>query len=112
MNRIVMAALIGLSTTAGASASEAMVANHSGLPIDELSVSAPGQKAWGPNLLDGVAEGALDDGKSLTVAGLKEGTWDFKIDAPDEGISCVIPNVTVGKGGAVDLTPDLGKACK
>ncbi len=112
MNRTVIAALIALSTTAAAYAGAAMVANHSGLPIDELSVSEPGKKAWGPNLLDGVAEGALDDGKSLAVAGLKEGVWDLKIDAPDEGVSCVIANVTVGKGGAVDLTPELGKACK
>lgn len=87
------------------------VTNHSGLPIDELTVSAAGKNAFGANLMDGIKEGALDDGKTVTIAALADGTYDFKISAPDEGVLCTIKGVTV-KGSKVTLTPKEGKACK
>jgi hypothetical protein len=87
------------------------VSNHSGLPIDELFAAAPGTTNWGKNLLEGVAEGALDTGKTYAVSGLSDGTYDLKLSAPDEMVLCTIKNVKV-KGGKVDLTPALGKACK
>lgn len=87
------------------------VTNHSGLPIDELTVSAAGANAFGANLMDGVKEGALDDGKTVTIAELADGTYDFKISAPDEGVLCTIANVKV-EGAKVELTADQGKSCK
>ena len=87
------------------------VTNHSGLPIDELTVSAAGKNTFGANLMDGIKEGALDDGKTVTIADLADGTWDSKISAPDEGVLCTISNVKV-EGSKVELTPDLGKACR
>lgn len=87
------------------------VTNHSGLPIDELTVSAAGKNAFGANLMDGVKEGALDDGKTVTIAALADGTYDFKISAPDEGVLCTIKNVAV-KSSKVTLTKKEGKACK
>lgn len=88
-----------------------MIHNNSGLPIDELSAAAPGTKDWGKNLLEGVPEGAFDTGKSIEVDGLVDGTYDLRISAPDEGLLCYMSNVTV-KDGTVDLTTELGKACK
>ena len=87
------------------------VTNHSGLPIDELTVSAAGANAFGANLMDGIKEGALDDGKTVTIAELADGTYDFKISAPDEGVLCTIKDVKVA-GSKVELTPEQGKACK
>ncbi len=87
------------------------VVNNSGLPIDELYVSAPGAASFGQNLMDGMSEGSLDNGKSATVKQVADGTWDVRISAPDEGVLCVIPQAPV-KGGKLELTPDLGKACK
>jgi len=87
------------------------VTNHSGLPIDELTVSAAGKNAFGANLMDGIKEGALDDGKTVTIAALADGTYDFKVSAPDEGVLCTIKNVAV-KGSKVTLTAKEGKACK
>jgi hypothetical protein len=87
------------------------VTNHSGLPIDELYASAAGKSAFGANLMEGVKEGALDDGKTVTIAALDDGMYDFKLSAPDEGVLCTIMGVEV-KGGTVEFTPDQGKACK
>lgn len=87
------------------------VTNNSGLPIDELTVAATGTKDFGTNLMDGIGEGALDNGKTVEIASLADGTYDFKVSAPDEGILCTIPAVAV-QGGKVELTPDHGKACK
>ena len=87
------------------------ITNNSGLPIDQLFSAAPGTKAWGANILDGVAEGALDTGKTLQIANLNDGTYDLRILAPDEGVLCYMEKVTV-KNHKVDLTPDMGKACK
>jgi hypothetical protein len=94
-----------------AQAAGSKIVNHSGVPIDELNVSAPGTNQWGPNLLEGVKEGALDHGKSLTVKGLSDGIYDFQIAAPDEAIFCTIRNVVVKNSIAV-LNQKMGKACK
>ena len=87
------------------------VTNHSGLPIDELTVSAAGTNAFGANLMDGLKEGALDDGKTVAIAVVADGTYDFKISAPDEGVLCTIKDVKV-EGSKVELTMEQGKACK
>ena len=87
------------------------VTNHSGLPIDELTVSPAGKNTFGANLMDGIKEGALDDGKTVAIAELADGTYDFKISAPDEGVLCTIKDVKV-EGSKVELTPEQGKACK
>lgn len=112
MNRILFALPLAAILAAPAFAATGVaVINHSGLPIDELYASAPGQKAFGANLMDGLKEGALDDGKSTTVAALADGTYDLKISAPDEGILCTVNNVKI-KHGKIELTPAMGKACK
>lgn len=87
------------------------VTNHSGLPIDELSASPAGKNAFGANLMEGIKEGALDDGKTVAIAALADGEYDFKLSAPDEGVLCTISAVKV-KGGKVEFTPEQGKACK
>src|SRR6478672_1354204 len=87
------------------------VTNHSGLPFDELSASPAGKNTFGANLMDGVKEGALDDGKTVTIAALPDGKYDFKVSAPDEGILCTIKDVTV-KGSKVTFSAKEGKACK
>ncbi len=98
-----------LATTAFA-ATKTSITNNSGLPIDELFSAKPGTKDWGKNILEGVAEGALDSGKTVAVAGLADGTYDLRVSAPDEGILCYMKNVTV-KNHKVEFTPDMGKAC-
>ena len=85
--------------------------NNSGLPFDELYASAPGKNAFGANLMEGVKEGALDNGKTVAIAALPDGTYDFKVSAPDEGVLCTIKDVKVA-GSKVEFTPELGKACK
>ncbi|WP_395685229.1 hypothetical protein [Aestuariivirga sp.] len=87
------------------------VTNHSGLPIDELFASPAGKGEFGANLMEGIAEGALDDGKTVAVAELADGTYDLKVSAPDEGVLCTISDVKV-EGGKVELTAENGKACK
>ena len=87
------------------------VTNHSGLPIDELSASPAGKNTFGANLMEGIKEGALDDGKTVTIAELADGTYDFKVSAPDEGVLCTIKDVKVA-GSKVELTPEQGKSCK
>jgi hypothetical protein len=87
------------------------VTNHSGLPIDELFASPAGGASFGANLMEGIKEGALDDGKTVAVAELADGTYDFKLSAPDEGVLCTIAGVDV-KGGVVEFTAEQGKACK
>lgn len=110
MKRILFALPL-LAMASSAFAAGLTVTNHSGLPIDELTVSAAGKNAFGANVMEGVKEGALDDGKTVTIGEVADGVWDFKISAPDEGVLCTIPNVKV-EGGKVELTPDLGKACR
>ena len=100
-----------LISTGAAHAAETKIVNQSGLPIDELSVAAPGSNKWGPNLLEGAKEGALDSGKSLTVKEIADGVYDFQLSAPDEGIMCVMKKVHVKKGVAT-LDTKMGKACK
>lgn len=85
--------------------------NHSGLPIDELFASPAGKGEFGANLMEGIAEGALDDGKTVAVAELADGAYDLKVSAPDEGVLCTISDVKVD-GGKVELTAENGKACK
>ena len=87
------------------------VTNHSGLPIDELFASPAGKDAFGTNLMEGIKEGALDDGKTVAVSELADGTYDFKISAPDEGVLCTISGVKV-HGAEVTFTAKEGKACK
>lgn len=87
------------------------VTNHSGLPVDELFASPAGKGEFGANLMEGIAEGALDDGKTVAVAELADGTYDLKVSAPDEGVLCTISDVKV-EGGKVELTAENGKACK
>jgi hypothetical protein len=110
MKRFLLALpVIAIATAAYAAG--VSVTNHSGLPIDELFASAPGANAFGANLMEGIAEGALDDGKTVAIAELADGTYDLKISAPDEGVLCTISGVEV-KGAAVELTAEQGKACK
>ena len=87
------------------------VTNHSGLPIDELFASAPGKNAFGANLMEGLKEGALDDGKTVAISEVAIGTYDFKISAPDEGVLCTIKDVKV-EGTELTFTAEHGKACK
>ncbi len=110
MKRILFALPLFLAA-APAFAAGTMVHNNSGLPIDELFASAPGKAAWGANLMAGLGEGSLEAGMSHEVAVLADGTYDLRISAPDEGVLCVISNVDV-KASTVDLTADMGKACK
>lgn len=105
-----LAATVLVAATA-AQAAGTKIVNHSGVPIDELSVSVPGANQWGPNLLEGAKEGALDSGKSLVVKGLADGTYDFQISAPDEAVFCTMEKVVVKKGVAL-LDQKMGKACK
>lgn len=100
-----------LLATQAFAADATKITNNSGLPIDELFSAAPGTKDWGKNILDGVAEGALDSGKSIEIAGLADGTYDLRVSAPDEGVLCYMSSITV-KDHQVELTADDGKACK
>ena len=67
--------------------------------------------AIGANLMDGIKEGALDDGKTVTIAELADGKYDFKVSAPDEGVLCTIKDAKV-KGSKVTFSAKEGKACK
>ena len=87
------------------------VTNNSGLPIDELTASPAGKSQFSANLMEGVKEGALDNGKTVTIADLKDGKYDFQLSAPDEGILCTIKDAQV-KGGKIVFTPTDGKTCK
>ncbi|MCB1379776.1 MAG: hypothetical protein KDK89_15635 [Alphaproteobacteria bacterium] len=111
MKAILIALPLVVSVSASALAAGTMVNNHSGLPIDELFASAPGKAAWGANLMEGIGEGMLEDGMSHEVAALADGTYDLRVSAPDEGVLCVMSDVTV-TSGTIDLTADMGKACK
>jgi hypothetical protein len=97
--------------TAAYAASGPTVTNNSGLPIDELFVSAPGKAAFGANLMEGIKEGALDDGKTVEISAVADGVYDFRLSAPDESVLCTIANVEV-KGNKLTLTAEHGKACK
>jgi hypothetical protein len=110
MHRLLVALPV-LFMSGAAFAAGVTVTNHSGLPIDELYASAPGAAAWGKNLMDGVPEGALDDGNTTDIAAIADGTYDLQVSAPDEGVLCVIANVAIA-GGKLELTPEQGKACK
>ena len=101
---------LGLSASS-AFAAGVTVTNNSGLPIDELFASAPGKGEFGKNIMEGVAEGMLDNGKTVEIGELADGTYDLKLSAPDESVLCTIPNIVIS-GGKVELTADNGKACK
>ena len=107
----VLFALPLIAMTSFAFAAGLTVTNHSGLPIDELFASPAGKGEFGANLMEGVKEGALDDGKTVTISALADGSYDFKLSAPDEAVLCTISGVEV-KGGKVEFTPEEGKACK
>ncbi len=111
MKRFLLALPLVAIAATQAFAAGTMVKNNSGLPIDELFASEPGKKAWGANLMEGLGEGALEPGMSHEVAMLADGVYDLRISAPDEGVLCYMEKVTVA-GGTVDLTPEMGKACK
>ena len=112
MKRFLLALpLVAIVATQAFATSGLLVVNKSGLPIDELSASAPGKKEGGKNLMEGLGEGVLDTGKAHQVATLADGTYDLRISAPDEGILCYMSNVAIA-GGKVELTEDMGKACK
>ena len=111
MKRVLFALPLLVMASSAFAASGLTVTNHSGLPIDELTASPAGKDTFGANLMDGVKEGALDDGKTVTIAELADGKYDFKISAPDEGVLCTIKDVTV-KGSKVTFTKKEGKACK
>lgn len=100
-----------LVMASSAYAASLTVTNHSGLPIDELFASPAGKDAFGANLMEGIKEGALDDGKTVDVVGLANGAYDLKISAPDEGVLCTIKDVKVS-GPQLELTAEQGKACK
>lgn len=107
----VLFALPLLVMASSAFAAGLTVTNNSGLPIDELFASAEGQNAFGANLMEGIKEGALDEGKTVAVSELADGTYDFKLSAPDEGVLCTISGVKV-EGAKVTFTAEQGKACK
>lgn len=112
MKKFVFALPLSLLLTSAAFAAGGLtVTNNSGLPIDELTVAATGSKNFGQNLMEGMGEGSLDSGKTAQVGALADGSYDFKISAPDEGILCTIEGVVV-KDAKVELTADHGKACK
>ncbi|WP_421694370.1 hypothetical protein [Aestuariivirga sp.] len=110
MKRILFALPL-MAMASSAFAAGLTVSNHSGLPIDELFASPAGKGAFGANLMEGIKEGALDDGKTVTIAALPDGAYDFKVSAPDEGVLCTIKDVTV-KGSKITFTAKEGKACK
>src|SRR6476620_10775378 len=72
MKRVLFALPLMLMATS-AFAAGLTVTNHSGLPIDELTASPAGKNTFGANLMDGIKEGALDDGKTVTIAALADG---------------------------------------
>jgi hypothetical protein len=111
MKRHLLALPLILATALPALAAGTMVHNNSGLPIDELFASEPGKAKWGANLMEGLGEGALEAGMSHEVAALADGTYDLRISAPDEGVLCVMNNVTV-KDSTITLDANMGKACK
>lgn len=111
MKKFALIALALATASTAALAAGTSVTNNSGLPIDELYASAPGKNEFGKNLMEGVAEGALDSGKTAEISALADGKYDLRVSAPDEGVLCVIQNVKV-KGGKIDLTEKEGKACK
>ena len=113
MKRVLFALplLVLASSAFAAGAAGLSVTNKSGIPMDELYASPAGKGAFGENLMAGVKDGALDKGKTAVLAALADGTYDFKVSAPDEGIECTIKGVAV-KGSKIVFTPKEGKACK
>jgi hypothetical protein len=110
MKSLLVASLLALTATS-AFAGGTKIINHSGVPLDELYASQPGKKAWGANLLDGAKEGSLEDDMEHVVAGLGDGTYDLRVEAPDEGITCVMSTILVKRGIAM-LTPEIAEGCK
>lgn len=111
MKRILATAAVAMLIAAPAFAAGTTIKNNSGLPIDELFSATPGSKDWGKNILDGVPEGALDNGKSVEVANLADGTYDLRVSAPDEGVLCYMSGISV-KDHVVELTEQNGKDCQ
>ena len=112
MKRVLFALpLLVMASSAFAAGAGLSVTNKSGIPMDELYASPVGKNAFGANLMAGVKDGALDKGRTAVLAALADGTYDFKVSAPDEGIECTIMGVAV-KGSKVVFTPKEGKACK
>ncbi len=110
MKRILFALPL-LVMASSAFAAGLAVTNQSGIPMDELYASPVGKNSFGANLMEGVKDGALDNGRTAVLAALADGTYDFKVAAPDEGIECTIKAVAV-KGSKLVFTKKEGKACK
>ena len=100
------------AVTGAALAAPIKVINNTDLPIDQLFASKPGEGTWGPDLMEGAPEGSLDPHMSYHVRNLKGGTWDLRMEAPDEGIFCVIKGVKVVPGRSLELTEEMAKGCK
>ena len=110
MKRFILAAgFICISTAAFAASTT--IHNHSGIDIDHLSVSSAGKNMFGADLMAGQPAAALDNGKTFTLSGLQDGTYDFKVADDDDGKNCVMPNVII-KAGKVALTKKNGTTCK
>jgi hypothetical protein len=110
MKRILFALPVMLIATS-AFAAGLTVTNNSGLPIDELFASPAGKGNFGANLMEGIKEGALDDGKTVSISALADGMYDFKVSAPDEGVLCTIKDVKV-EAAKITFTAAEGKSCK
>jgi len=116
MNRVVIAAAAAcLSMTAlisGAVAAGVTVRNTSGIDIDHLYVSPAGKGTFGTDLMVGAPAASLDSGKTYTLNNLSTGTYDLKVADDDDGKNCVMPNVKVKAGKALNLTKKIGDNCK
>jgi hypothetical protein len=87
------------------------IKNASSIDIDNLTVSPPGQNAWGQDLLKGAPPRVLDAGKSYVVNSLKPGTYDFRSYDEDTGKDCVIKGVTVKKSAGAVITEAMTASC-
>lgn len=116
MNRVVFAAAVAcLSTTvliSGAVAASVTVKNTSGIDIDHLYVSPAGKGTFGSDLMVGAPAASLDNGKTYTLNNLSAGSYDLKVADDDDGKNCVMPNVKVKAGKALNLTKKVGDSCK
>ena len=111
MKRVLLAAAFVCVSTS-AFAAETMIKNHSGIDIDHLYVSATGKNTFSADLMVGSPAGSLDNGKSYSLSGLVDGTYDFKVADDDDGKNCVMPSIKVKTGKAINLTQKIGASCK